>query len=437
MAMFRYDPPGNIDDLEGRPTREAFLDAWDERIACEIRREIDNLASRAGPDYVPHPLFFSEKDHPAQSTGIPVPWNAFPLRVRRKFAGDRKESWAYLDTLQQTDRYSPVGGPAIWKAFRPQDEYCEWHWYKDGPYGERIVFTAEGPEYWMELARRDIDRVVELYQKYVSPEVRKEDLLLTTALNWNGIPLEPGDYDPYNVWNTERGIMHLTQGNNTLGAEINLAARATVLRRDHAGNRITDARRLISSSAFGSPDRSSDPNIGQGVNLTAVPDGGTKALSITLANPVGLYMDEPASRLTDADGRPLAGWFRFERGVKGKGLMAILEPPAGDTRTLADAFVDGERLESGAQVAGLIQMVIYAATADLGAPMPPMDRPIFRACVAKGTDLTNLSQVNVEDVIPVKDTCDIHGWDEAFPDIFETPAPLVAMGRATRLTRDA
>ena len=61
--------------------------------------------------------------------------------------------------------------------------------------------------------------------------------------------------------------MHLTQRANTLGAEINLAARATVLRRDHAGNRITDARRLISSSAFGSPDRSSDPNISQGVNL--------------------------------------------------------------------------------------------------------------------------------------------------------------------------
>ncbi|MTE01682.1 hypothetical protein GIY56_15440 [Paracoccus sp. YIM 132242] len=447
MAMFRYDPPGNIDDLAGRPTRKDFLEAWDRWIGRLIKEEIDALGMLGKPDpsypddyvddYVPHPLFFSEADHPAQNTGIPVFWNAFPLSVLRAYGSDREGSWRHLDKLRSHEIYSPNKETRVRTAFRPQDEYCEWHWYKDGPKGPRIVFTAEGPEYWVKLAHYDMDRVVELYQERVSPDVRREDLLLETELRYVTGLLEPGTYNPFNIWNTERGVMHLTQRANTLGAEINLAARATVLRRDASGKRITDSRRLICSSGYGDPNRSSDPNIGYNVNMAAVPPGATKPMSITLANPVGLYMDDIDPRLTDDKGEPLIGWFQFVRGHRGKGLMAVLEPPDGDKRTLEDVRVDGEKLVSGAQVAGLIQMVLYAATADLGAPMPPMDKPVYRACVKKGTDLTNLKNENIDELPRVEQTCEAVSLDEAFPELFERPAPLVAEGGAARSTRNA
>ena len=85
-----------------------------------------------------------------------------------------------------------------------------------------------------------------------------------------------GSYEPYNKWNgvlsTTPGdpggglttvnpgcIMHLAQVNNTLGAEIDIAAQATVLRKDSGGNPITDQTKLCNCSKYGNPSRNSDP----------------------------------------------------------------------------------------------------------------------------------------------------------------------------------
>jgi hypothetical protein len=58
-------------------------------------------------------------------------------------------------------------------------------------------------------------------------------------------------YNPNNYWNnwTKTGsIIHLCQPNNTLSAEIDIAAQATVLRKDEDGNLITDPDQLIECS---------------------------------------------------------------------------------------------------------------------------------------------------------------------------------------------
>ena len=115
-------------------------------------------------------------------------------------------------------------------------------------------------------------RVFAFYRQLVGPQVQQADLF-------------PGCvYDPHNRWNTKDGIVHLTQGANTLGAEINLAAQATVLRKSGAGPIVTE-NALINCSRFGTPGRASDPHIGFVVNQLAA-----RGFSLTLLNPAGLYI---------------------------------------------------------------------------------------------------------------------------------------------------
>lgn len=390
--MFKYAPPANIDDLKGRPTRSGFLDAWHARIKDSFDNEIANAP--AG-----NKLFFSEVASAATSAELPVPWNAFPLPIRRQQPTNVIARWDAANQLGTVDR-STTGAPAP-MPFRRQDEYCEWFAYRASPGGPitRIVFTAEAPEYWIDLARHDFARVVELYRQHVSPLVQPDDLKLQRDIAFSQDEvLAKGTYNPYNEWNTTKGVMHLTHPANTLGAEINLAARATVPRRDVNGNRVTEVRRFACGSNFGDPNRSSDPNIGLGVNLTAFPAAaGAAPQSITLANPVALYLDRIAAGVvTDEDENPLPGWFTIVRGVAGRGLMAVLEPPPGAGFGLDKAQIVGRKLTHGGQVAEHIQMVLYAKTANFGQAAPPLERCILHCCQpnsAAPVDQINLGHV--------------------------------------------
>jgi hypothetical protein len=70
-------------------------------------------------------------------------------------------------------------------------------------------------------------------------------------------------YNPYNYWNiwsTSGSICHLIQPNNTLGAEIDIAAQATVIR-GKDGKPVTDGNQLILCSKYGNPGRNSDPTV--------------------------------------------------------------------------------------------------------------------------------------------------------------------------------
>jgi hypothetical protein len=169
--MFKYAPPANIDDLAGRPTRDAFLDDWHASINKSFAHEIANLPPN-------NKLFFSETTSAATSGDLPITWNAFPLSIMRDNADDATARWDAADKLASVDRStnsSPVPMPC-----RLQDEYCEWFAYRQTPAGPitRIVFTAEAPEYWIMLAKHDFDLVLKLYRDHVSPSVQADDLKL-------------------------------------------------------------------------------------------------------------------------------------------------------------------------------------------------------------------------------------------------------------------
>jgi hypothetical protein len=70
-------------------------------------------------------------------------------------------------------------------------------------------------------------------------------------------------YNPANPWNissTTGTITHLIQPNNTLAAEIDIAAQATVIR-EIDGDLVTESDRLIRCSGYGNPGRNSDPTV--------------------------------------------------------------------------------------------------------------------------------------------------------------------------------
>ena len=436
--MFKYDPPASVDDLAGRPTRSDFLDAWHQKINDDFTTEINNL-----PPGIK--LFFSETSTPATSEAIPVTWNAFPLPVKREHPSDAEATARWEAANLLGSKNSGVGPTTVLTSFRPQDEYCEWHAYGAAPGGPitRIVFTAEAPEYWIELAKHDFERVVQLYQQHVSPLVQPDDLKLTQDIQFGPDTLKKGTYNPYNKWNTSDGVMHLTHPANTLGAEIDLAARATIPRRDVNGKRVTDVRRFACGSNFGDPNRSSDPNIGLSVNLTVLPAAaGSAAMSITLANPVGLYINNIKSGvITDEDDNPVSGWFTIVRGVPGRGLMAVLAPPAGAGFGLDKLHILGKSLTRGGQVAEQIQMVLYAKTANLGHPIPQLQACVNHCCRPDNSipvDLVNLDPAG-------RGAKCGNGSKDAFPELVgPVPAPSPAVtaaaaavegGSPLRLTR--
>ena len=88
-----------------------------------------------------------------------------------------------------------------------------------------MQFTCEGWDYFEFLGANAPNRLLDLYRRFISPQVAQADLMRN------------GRYDILNRWNTRDGAMHLTEPANNLGAEVQLAADATVRRRNPAGPR--------------------------------------------------------------------------------------------------------------------------------------------------------------------------------------------------------
>ncbi|MCF4130040.1 hypothetical protein [Methylobacterium sp. SyP6R] len=408
--MFKYSTPGDVSDIGNETKRADFLDDWHAYISGQFQDNIRALG--------PGSLFFTEVDTAAEGDPVPIHWNGFPLTLLRTNRNIRRDAWKDAEVLQQSGR----------GKFRKQDEYCEWFVYKKAGRIEKIVFTAEGPEYWEKLAEHDFDTVLALYRKLVNPAVQGADLL------------KDGSYDRLNVWNTERGVIHLTHPANTLGAEINLAAIATVPRIDAQGQRVTDVRRLACCANFGDPNRSSDPNIGWAVNTTCLPiAGGATPQAATLADPVGLYMDRLLPQtLTGPGNTPVDDWFTFRRGKAGRGLMAVLEPPAGAAFGLDQVKVMGVPLEWGGQVAERIEMVLYARVGAAELPHPSSARCVAHCCMPSGTSPTRIKDVNLQHT-DAGARC-ANGAVDAYPELADPaagagPMPMAVATSAPRRTR--
>jgi hypothetical protein len=348
MALERFDPPGFVDDLNG-PQK----DAWSEWISGQI----DEARERGTGGPVtngPRLQFFNPlKTAPANDAiEKDITWSAFPRIVRITSVSDLQR-WRLADGSR--DR---------------QDEYCEWSVARDLA-TERIIkvtFTSEGPEYWRFLAHVNPNRVLELYQEHVSPLVKRSDLFLAD-----------GSYDSRNRWNnsTDNGAMHLIQRANTLGAEIELAAAATIVRRRNGGF-ITAERELIECGRYGEPERFSDPHIGAEVNALA-----RQKADITLSNPVGLCIAgiSVATWETPDGSNPLDYW-KVTRGTPEKALRAVYEVPPDKGFVVGDITIAGRKIEYGAQIADHLTIKLTGLATRIG---QSTIKPVT-GCVGGGPD---------------------------------------------------
>ena len=257
-----------------------------------------------------------------------------------------------------------------------QDEYLEWSVHKDQETGKiiEIIFTCEGPEYWNTVSQ-DKKLLVELYRKYASEEVQESDLFHSSDIyrrikvsegsyRYSRI-VEEGDYNVWNKWNISHAI-HLHQPNNSLAAEINIAARATILRKKD-DQLITDAHPLICCAGYGGPHRNSDPTIGEVVNSQV-----RSNRWVSLREPVGIYIsDIDSSGFKKPDGSLISDlkerYWKVIRGDKeGKMILrAVLRVPDGELfenrqLLLGDLLLDGEPLKFAGQVANAITVGLFA-----------------------------------------------------------------------------
>ena len=348
MALLkRFDPPAFFTDFDAiRGQREA----WHEYVSLAFDDIIaGGRATLPPPETVQ--FYNPAKDDYGDAVEQAITWNAFPKELQRKLGRTRAMSVADRDRSTLT-------------------EYCEWHVTRDPLTGAivRVTFTSEPPEYWAAMFGGPVAygpegtktftfpgsraEVLRHYQHLVSPEVKAHDLVAG------------GAYDPLNKWNWTHGIMHLSASPNSLIAEIKLGADATVAYRNARGEVIVEPEPLICCAAFGGADRNSDPTIGATVNALA-----RLGAMITLANPVGLYMDHI----------DLTGWFapkgveveecvHVVRGDARKRMIErlVVEVPPKSGYTVSDLSIGGVPIAFGGQIAECITVKLTGTAAALG-----------------------------------------------------------------------
>jgi hypothetical protein len=467
--MAFYDPPAKQGDFTDHPRRKELLLGWHDWIHGLVDGEIDNLVHPAGPEHGnPHPAFFDASADPGGTAYVEasVPWDAFPRSIlRARTVGELPTDDAMYQASEALhdialdlagDPHISIGefaNGALVKPLkllaRPQDEYCEWFASRDAAgHVTKYAFTSEGPEYWRYLAdgnsaldgvqvaspvAGDPRLVVALYQRLVDPAVREADLFFhhdvylydrTNPARRSRDPIfRANQYNPYNEWNTTKGIVHLTHGANTLGAEVNLAARATVLRRDANDQAIVDPSRLICCSGFGGAMRSSDPTIGAAVN------GLVRAGKVVaLRNPVGLYIDKlDLSVFEGPNGEDVSAWWKIVRGGTGMVLRGELAPPPGASFGLSQIKVQNKLLTWGGQIARHIQMKLVGIAKD-GTVKQRGARCNQHCCVAEaelGTPDPLLRQVSAGEMCPA-------GSVDAFPELVTQTRPGRGRGAIPR-----
>jgi hypothetical protein len=329
--MAQFDPPGFLTDLD-----VAHRAAWSDWIS----QQFDEVRNRNDPslsDFGPRLQFFNPLTTPPDAAAVErdITWTAFPKIVRLQSVSDRQR-WRHADASRDV-----------------QDEYCEWSVTRD-PHTEkitRVTFTSEGPEYWQFLASVAPNKVLQLYQQHIDAAVKAEHLF------------DNGTYLSRNRWNnsTTNGAMHLIQVNNTLTAEIELAAAATIVR-VVGGRTLVAEQELIECGRYGQPERNSDPNIGAVVNELA-----RGKADITLANPVGLCIAGlSVAGWQTPDGSPASDYWKIVRGTAEKALRAVYEVPAAKGFIVGDITIDGKQIEFGAQIADFITIKLTGLAARLG-----------------------------------------------------------------------
>lgn len=401
-----FMPPANLKDFDRSTIKDKLYQDWHDFIA--------GLMTLVDPtNGWPFTPAFFDPSHPpvTQAPAIAAPaWTGLPGTALRLNRMDVVQASRLVETpidfgsgadplLKNFPSYFDAQNHVFSAQYRPQDEYLEWVSVKDAEgIITEVLFTCEGPEYWQTIAE-DQDLLLALYQELLpdylkndpNTTIKKEDLLYPRDV-WLGGKLSPnqqpdgmvGGYNPYNKWNIT-GCIHLSQPNNNLGAEINLARLASLL------YQATSDPDLICCARYGEVNRNSDPTIGSAVNALAV-DG----KRVSLHNPVGLYMASiDSSQFTMPNGDPIADFDQYfvplRQSPDGQMIVrAHFKVPNGVTFNgrpvrVGDLLVDGQPIVAGGQIANAITMQLFALTlpgapsqspqACKGHPCPDLNHP--------------------------------------------------------------
>ena len=366
--LSRYDTPAFLPDFNAIPGQ---LDAWSRAVSGWFDQAIEADRQRFGGA----PLQYYNAaafDPGGAAVEQAVMWNAFPKELIRRYGRDR--ALVLADRLWPYERYhDPTPDPddttgTIGVLYRPQEEYCEWHVLRDGDSGRirRVTFSSEPPEYWQALAGLvpntapftdqhfpgDRNTLLALYRSLVSPEVQLADLFAAEDIHDQdgNVITAKGNYHIYNKWNTTHGIAHLNSPPNSLVAEIQLGADATIRYTDPQGRLLVEPDALIAYAGYGGANRNSDPTIGASVNALA-----RLGAHVTLRNPVGLYMDHiDLSGWSAPDGRGVADCVRIVRGLPQMIERMVVEVPAERGFDISDLNIAGSPIRYGGQIAECI-----------------------------------------------------------------------------------
>ncbi|MFE9425619.1 hypothetical protein ACFYNO_21925 [Kitasatospora sp. NPDC006697] len=327
-----YAPPGNLTDLDANGKA-----AWNTFISDSVDQAVKGPDPGQALNDSPRGQFYdlTKTDTAADATQATVTWTAFPRIIKVNSISD-PQRWQRADASRDV-----------------QDEYCEWSVFRDTS-GKitKVTFTCEGPEYWSLLAQTDPAAVLALYRTHIDPGVQHGDLF-TVA----------GEYKPRNRWNdsTTNGAMHLVQANNTLGAEIELAAAASIVRVIN-GQPLSTEQELIQCGKYGQAERNSDPHIGGAVNALA-----RQKADISLADPVGLYFNDLATDgWATPDGSDPKSYWSYQRGDATHPVRAVYEVPQGRNFTVGDITINGRPIRFGAQIADFITIKLTATACRFG-----------------------------------------------------------------------
>jgi hypothetical protein len=319
------NPPGNLADLTDENKKlwcKNYISRW---MTGEIEADPDVVD--AGRTKLTQ--FFNICENPGDYAKADVTWVAFPRLVQNVFSNNDTR-WRVADSSRMF-----------------QDEYLEWSVHRESRNVEgdvlSVSMTCEGPEFWQFYASYQRDDCIETIKKIngtLGEKITEDSLFLKDPKTGHAV-YNPNNY--WNVWSTTGTITHLIQPNNTLSAEIDIAAQATVIRKDKEGNIIKDFNKLINCSGYGNPGRNSDPTIGGNINQFAI-----EGKSISVADPVALYIHSfdtstfkydlksttgtpRAEDLEDIDEKEAARIFQCVRGdlSKKQGLRLKIEVPKG------------------------------------------------------------------------------------------------------------
>ncbi|MEM9366895.1 MAG: hypothetical protein AAGD07_12950 [Planctomycetota bacterium] len=318
-----YDTPASVRDL---PEGSEFYQVWSEFVS----RQIDE--STPGP--VTGGEFYNATKVDVNEIGSRMlTWMALPRQELIPRRDDRDDVFRVSEDRDL------------------QNEYCEWVTTRNEE-GKitRVVFVTETPEYFEQLWEFNPSEVAKLYSKILKVTVEEGDLD-----DGNGC------YKRKNRWNNfgTNEIVHLIQDINTLDAALGLAQGAA------STTRINDNYEF-SNPAITSVDARVPIDVASLVR---------KGLSITLSDPIGLYIvDWNDVGWTKPNGRPVGDYWRVTRGCRGQAMRLEYEVPEKEGFVVGDIRIGGRPILYGSQLAEHVTVAI-AGTAGTRASLSERDAP--------------------------------------------------------------